>query len=92
MWSPLAVDWNEVNEAQHVAKHGIPFAVAAAVFLDAERLEDQDLREAHDPARYNTIGVVGGVCINVTFAREGDLAVIIPARVASRKERKRYAP
>ncbi len=90
--TPLAVEWKEANEAWHVAKHGVPFAVAAAVFLDANRLEDQDTREAYDPPRFNTVGIVGDICINVTFAMEGDLAVIISARRASRKERKLYAP
>ena len=92
MQTPLAVDWKEANEARHVAKHGIRFAIAAAVFLDARRIEEPDTREAHDPPRFNTVGIVAGVCLNVTFAMEGDLAIIISARRASRKERKCYAP
>lgn len=91
MRKPLAVDWSQENEARHVAKHGIPFTVAAGVFLDPERLEAEDLRLPYDPPRFNAVGSVDGVCINVTFAMQGDLAVIIPARRASRKERRLYA-
>ncbi len=91
MQSPGFTDWSDKNEAVHLEKHGIWFDFAAFVFLDADRLETPDLREFRDPPRFNTIGLVDGICINVTFAMEGDVAIIISARPASRRERERYA-
>ncbi len=90
MQTPLAFDWREDNEAVHVAKHSVPFAFAIGVFSDDDRIEDEDRRQPHDPPRFNTVGLVDGLCINVTFAVRGDVAVIISARQASRKERRRY--
>ena len=91
MQTPAAIDWTEENEARHLAKHGIPFAFAARVFLDARRFEAEDVRRAYSEPRFNTVGAVDGICINVTFAMEGEVATIISARPASRKERRRYA-
>ena len=54
------------------------------MFLDAERSGDQGAREACDPPRFDTVGVVDGLCVTLAFAMEGDLAIIIPARLASR--------
>jgi uncharacterized DUF497 family protein len=90
MQTPAAFEWNDDNEARHLAKHGLVFDFAIGIFLDDNRLEEQDTRNKYDPPRYNTVGVVDGICINVTFAMVGDTAVIISARCASRKERKRY--
>lgn len=90
MFTPAVFDWDESNEAVHVAKHGIPFDVAVGVFLDDNRLEEADTRKPYDPPRFNTVGIVDGVCMNVTFAVVAEVARIISARRASRKERKRY--
>ena len=90
MQRPASIDWHDDNEAVHSAKHGIPFAFAARVFLDKNRLEIEDVRKAYDPRRFNTAGVVDSLCINVTFAMQGTTAWIISVRPASRRERKRY--
>lgn len=69
---------------------GLTFGFAAAVFTDADRLVAAHLRQAHDPPRFNAVGVVDGICIDGTYAIDGDVTVIISARKASRKERERY--
>ena len=90
MRNPVSFEWRELNEAAHVAKHGVPFALAAAVFLDPRRLVRVDRRHDYGEDRYNVIGVVDGRCLNVTFAMRADTAWIISARQASRKERAFY--
>jgi hypothetical protein len=90
MQVPTAFDWDDANEAKHLEKHGIPFSFAARVFLDENRLQAEDLRKIYAEARFNTVGLVDGICINVTFAMDGATARIISARQSSRKERKRY--
>jgi uncharacterized DUF497 family protein len=87
---PTAFDWRDENEADHVARHGIPFGIASAVFLDPRRIETEDRRKDYGEQRWNTVGLVDGVCLNVTFAMVAETAWIISARPAHRKERKRY--
>ncbi len=85
-----AIRWNDENEARHLEKHGLLFSFAAGVFTDPNRIEEADTRRDYDLPRYNVVGLVDGVCINVTFALQESEAVIISARSASRRERKRY--
>ncbi|WP_246725205.1 BrnT family toxin [Beijerinckia sp. L45] len=87
---PTSFDWHDKNEADHVARHGISFAIASAVFLDPRRIETEDRRKDYGERRWNTVGLVDGVCINVTFAMVAETARIISARPAHRKERRRY--
>lgn len=60
MQEPIAIDWNDGNEAKHIAKHGIPFDVAGRVFLDHGRLEVADTRKSYGELRFNTVGIVDG--------------------------------
>lgn len=91
MWKPVAIDWRPENEAKHIAKHGVDFDTASRVFDGPGRHELPDRRKDYSDDRRNTFGMVDGLCINVTFAVEGDAVTIISARAASRRERQRYA-
>lgn len=91
MLQPASFDWRDDNEAIHVAEHGVPFAIAAAVFADPRRIETEDLRpNKYNERRWNIVGLVDGIHVNVTATMDGNVATIISARSAHRKERKAY--
>ena len=70
---------------------GVPFGIAAGVFADPKRIETEDVRpNKYNERRWNVVGLVDGVHLNVTFTMEGGVATIISARAAHRKERKAY--
>ena len=88
--TPSSFDWNNPNEREHIAKHGIRFGFAIGIFLDPLRIENIDMRRDYGELRYNAIDVVDGTYLNVTFTMRGETGWIISARPASRKERRAY--
>lgn len=90
MGTPVAFQWDETKAAANEAKHGVPFDIAVAVFLDPRRLDDVDDRNDYGEERRNVIGVVDGVCLALTYTMRGRVCRIISARRAHRKERTRY--
>jgi uncharacterized DUF497 family protein len=91
MRTPSQFEWDADKAEANFLKHGVPFEAAVDVFLDVDRLEEADTRRSYAEERYNTIGIVSGVCFSVTFTMRDGIGRIISARRASRKERKRYA-
>ncbi|MDB5557253.1 MAG: hypothetical protein JWQ36_187 [Enterovirga sp.] len=83
-------EWDEDKAALNIAKHGVSFEAAIQVFADPERLEEVDRRRDYGEARFNTIGVVDGFHLTVTWTPRRGVARIISARRASREERERY--
>ena len=74
-------------------KHGVSFEVACLVFEDPFHISVQD-REVDGEARWQTIGMVGGVHVLVvahTVDEESELIRILSARKATRRERSIYA-
>jgi uncharacterized protein len=83
--------WDEVKSRSNLAKRGIDFGLAQAVFDDplaATRFEMND--DGED--RWQTIGMIGNVSIILshTMAEDGRPGRIISARHATRQERKKY--
>ena len=80
---------------KQLAKHGVSFEEAIAVFADPWALMTQDRIEGHEQ-RWQTIGLVGGYLVLLvahTVGEDGggmEVIRIVSARVADRKERKRY--
>jgi uncharacterized DUF497 family protein len=91
MRTPSQFEWDADKAQANFLKHGVPFEAAVDVFLDIKRFEEADTRGSYGEERYNTIGIVSGVCLSVTFTMRDGIGRIISARRASRKERKRYA-
>ena len=86
--------WDETKSISNRRKHGVSFEIAARVFLDPLHLSVQD-RIKSGEQRWQTIGEVGGVAIllvahTVIDDEGGEVIRIISARVATRRERKRY--
>lgn len=87
MLSPGAITWDDKNEADHVTKRPIPFAVGALVFLDPDRVERRAKPDKHGAPRFMTVGIVEDVNCAVVFAMRGSTAHIVSVRRASERER-----
>jgi hypothetical protein len=86
-------EWDANKSRANLAKHGITFEDAVAVFDDPRELTERSRFEGEP--RYQTIGRVRGTVLFVAYTiRPGSLdrasLRIISARVASREERARY--
>ena len=93
----IRFEWDEAKHLSNQRKHGVSFEQASAVFLDPlyvsvrDRIEDGEFR-------WQTIGMVEDLLLltvahTVREENEGtpiDIFRIISARVATRKERRRY--
>ncbi len=89
----MEFEWDPAKAAANLRKHGVPFEDAAEVFLDPNRVESYDGREAYGEDRWKTIGVVAPnlLCVVYTLRQSGDeLVRLISARKAASHERARY--
>jgi len=87
--------WDDPKNRANQRKHGISFETAKLVFDDPLHVSVQD-REVDGEARWQTIGIVGGIHVLLvahTVDREEDteLIRILSARKATRRERRIYA-
>jgi uncharacterized protein len=90
VWS----EWDDTKAASNARKHGVQFEDAMLVFDDPHALVEQDRFESGEP-RWRTLGLPGGIVLllvahTVRDERGDEIIRIIPARKATRKERKRY--
>jgi uncharacterized protein len=87
-------EWDPIKAASNLRKHGVSFPTAARVFADPCALVDQD-RIENGEERWQAIGVVDGIVMLLVAhtVREQDkveVICIISARLANRRERRRY--
>lgn len=82
-------EWDSAKEQANRKKHGVDFRTAAKVFLDPYAIEFEDF-DAIGEQRFNTIGLVDGRMLFVTYAMRGDVVRIVSARGAESHEKKRY--
>lgn len=86
----MTYEWDPVKSRANLAKHGVDFADAVAVFEDDLALTRPDLTSRGE-SRFVTIGVDGlGRHLVVVFTERGRRVRIISARLATRLERKTY--
>jgi uncharacterized DUF497 family protein len=86
----VAYEWDPAKNRANLAKHGVDFADAVAVFEDDLALTrpDPDSRGEH---RFLTLGVDPyGRHLIVVFTERGTRIRIISARLASKQERRAY--
>ena len=80
----LKFEWDEKNNLDHLAKHGIEFSVAIEVFA-APRKELEDNRWSYGEDRFKVIGSLkNGEQVVVIYTLRGDVIRIISARRAWR--------
>ena len=85
----MQFEWDSAKEQANRQKHGIDFRTAAKVFLDPYAIEFDDL-DATGELRFDTIGLVGGRMLFVTYTMRDDIVRIISARGAEPHEKRKY--
>jgi uncharacterized DUF497 family protein len=92
----MKFDWDDKKNAANIKKHGISFEEAAEVFDDPLHISLLDVRFDYNEERWITIGTTlnGKIIVigHLYFLRDNDEEHIriITARIATKKERKRY--
>ena len=84
-------EWDPAKAEANLAKHGIDFEDAIAVFGDPLFATELDPGEYRGELRYRAIGRVGCTILFVCYTIRGERCRIISARRASRRERKAYS-
>jgi uncharacterized DUF497 family protein len=92
----IAFEWDSDKAARNAAKHGVTFAEAATVFLDAAAIDGPDLMHSASESRRRRLAqsAVGRLLMVVYTKRsrhDGESIRLISARSASRRERAAYA-
>ena len=83
-------EWHAKKAARNLAEHGVSFEVAREVFDDPVKLDEFDDREDYGEDRYNTIGLVKGRLLVVTYTLRGSKIRLISARHPEPHERRKY--
>jgi uncharacterized protein len=88
-------DWDPVKAEANRKSHKINFEQARDVFKDAMAVDELDDREDYGEDRFNRTGMVEGRLLVVTYTMRTDdhgdeIIRIVSARLAGRRERKRY--
>jgi uncharacterized DUF497 family protein len=91
----LRFEWDRAKARTNRRKHGVSFEDAMHVFEDSWALFELDRTEGVGELRWHAVGLAGGVAVllmvhTVREAGEDEVVRLIPARLATRKERKRY--
>jgi uncharacterized protein len=86
-------EWDAKKAASNLRKHRVSFADAARVFLDPNRIETFDVRDAYGEDRWKTVGLVEPALLAVVYTirgNEGEVIRLISARKADAYERAQY--
>ena len=81
--------WDEGKRLQNIAKHGLDFTGAEAVF-DAPVFAYEDTRAAYGEQRINVIGWLNGQMVHMTYTDDGEQLRVISLRKAEKPEIRRY--
>jgi uncharacterized DUF497 family protein len=84
----LDFEWDPAKSAANLAKHGIDFVTAQALWEDPDRLEI-DARSI-DEARTQVIGMIGPTVWSAFATLRGDRVRIISVRRARHEEENAY--
>ena len=86
-------EWDADKAALNLRKHPVSFEDSARVFLDPNRIETFDGRDAHGEDRWKTVGLVEPALLAVVYTvrgEDGDVIRLISARKADAHERAQY--
>lgn len=83
-------EWDDAKAESNLAKHGISFEAAAAVFLDTNRVGFDATQSGQGEARRKVVGVIEGLIFTVVYVERGGVIRLISARRSNRKECKAY--
>jgi uncharacterized protein len=69
-------EWDQDKAKTNLRKHSVSFEDAARVFLDSNRIETFDGREAYGEDRWKTVGLVEPALLAVVYTIRGNDDVI----------------
>lgn len=88
----MQFEWDSEKARRNFAKHGVSFEEAATALADPLSLTTFDPDHSEDEDRFLLLGAThGGRLAVVSHTLRGESVRIISARLASRRERRRYA-
>ena len=85
-------DWDDAKADANLAKHGISFLAAVAVFADPVLVELDTERVSDREVRRKAIGMIEGRLFTVVFTMRNDMTRIISARRSNTSEKRAYGP
>ena len=85
----MLFDWDDSKGERNRRERGFGFDFAAPIF-ECGTIEALDDRRDDGEARVRAIGEVDGLVLHVVYTDRGEVRRIISARLADRKERKRW--
>ena len=89
----MEFEWDAKKVESNLRKHRVSFADAARVFLDPNRIETFDVRDAYGEDRWKTVGLVEPTLLTVVYTirdNDGKIIRLISARKADAYERAQY--
>lgn len=89
----MEFEWDPDKAQTNLCKHHVSFEDAARVFLDPNRIETFDGREAYGEDRWKTVGMVEPALLAVVYTvrgNDGNIIRLISARKADAYERTQY--
>jgi uncharacterized DUF497 family protein len=91
----MKIDFDPAKNEKNIRERGLSFPKSARIFLD-HTIEADDKRFDYGERRIKAIGQAQGQCIAIIYTwrfdeNDGPYRWIISARLASRKERRKYA-
>ena len=89
----MEFEWNPDKAETNLRKHHVSFEDAARVFLDPNRIETFDGREAYGEDRWKTVGLVEPALLAVVYTvrgKDNDIIRLVSARKADTHERAQY--
>ena len=89
----MNLEWNVEKAKLNLHKHRVSFEEATRVFMDMNRIEVFDGREAYGEDRWKTVGLVEPALLAVVYTIRGKddgIIRLISARKADAYERAQY--
>jgi uncharacterized DUF497 family protein len=89
----MEFEWDPDKAQSNLGKHQVSFEEAARVFLDPNRIETFDGREAYGEDRWKTVGLVEPALLAVVYTVRGEddeIIRLISARKADSYEQAQY--
>ena len=89
----MEFEWHAKKAATNLRKHQVSLEDAARVFLDPNRIETFDGRDAYGEDRWKTVGLVEPALLAVVYtirSNDGEVIRLISARKADAHERAQY--
>lgn len=72
-------EWDPLKDAENLAKHGVPFALAQYAFADPKRVIAEDTAHSAKEPRYFCFGQVGEGIVTVRFTHRAGVIRIFGA-------------